>query len=147
MGTGNLPFSAGLLVNFFPLFIAVGASCGAILRWWITELANPLFPKIPLGTLLVNLAGCYAVGVLIGFTTGRTALPEPWRVALTAGFLGSFTTFSAFSAETLAAATNHGIRTAGVLVFLHVGGSVAMTALGLASSSALISPTADLTQY
>lgn len=63
---------------------------------------SALFPvgALPWGTLLVNLAGCLAIGVLYQFFESHPPLVAPWRVALVGGLLGGFTTFSAFGLET-----------------------------------------------
>ena len=55
----------------------------------------------PTGTLSVNLAGCFLLGAVAQFGFTRAALPPDWRIALTVGFLGAFTTFSTFGYETL----------------------------------------------
>jgi len=60
-----------------------------------------LFPvrALPWGTLLVNLLGCIAIGVLFAIFEEERVLPPEWRIALVGGFLGGFTTFSAFGLE------------------------------------------------
>ena len=55
---------------------------------------------LPWGTLLVNIAGCLAIGALYHYFESRPPLVGPWRVALIGGFLGGFTTFSALGLET-----------------------------------------------
>ncbi|HEV2176157.1 MAG TPA: fluoride efflux transporter CrcB [Terriglobia bacterium] len=55
----------------------------------------------PTGTLSVNLAGCFLFGAVAQLGLSRAALPPDWRIALTVGFLGAFTTFSTFGYETL----------------------------------------------
>ena len=61
-----------------------------------------LFPvrALPWATLTVNLVGCLAIGVLFVVVEEHRGLPTPWRMALVGGFLGGFTTFSAFGLET-----------------------------------------------
>ncbi len=55
--------------------------------------------SLPWGTLLVNVAGCLAIGVLFALFEQQRGLPPEWRLALVGGFLGGFTTFSAFGLE------------------------------------------------
>lgn len=55
----------------------------------------------PAGTLTVNLAGCFLLGAVAQLGLSRAALPPDWRIGLTVGFLGAFTTFSTFGYETL----------------------------------------------
>lgn len=83
------------------LAVIIGAICGAILRWrtgiW---LSNP-GQHVPLGTLLVNWAGAYIMGFLVALFAHLPHLGETWRLLLITGFLGTLTTFSAFSAEAM----------------------------------------------
>lgn len=86
------------------LGVAVGSALGGVLRFWLTHLAARTLPHhLPLGTILVNVAGSFAIGYIAAATTTRTAAfggPMGHQV-LMAGVLGGFTTFSAFSLQTL----------------------------------------------
>ena len=55
----------------------------------------------PTGTLAVNLLGCFLLGGITQFGLHRLTLPPDWRIGISIGFLGAFTTFSTFSLETL----------------------------------------------
>lgn len=80
------------------LLVFAFGGLGAALRVGVSH----LFPvrALPWGTLLVNIAGCLAIGALYHFFESRPPLVGPWRVALVGGLLGGFTTFSAFGLET-----------------------------------------------
>jgi fluoride exporter len=56
--------------------------------------------RFPYGTLLVNLTGCFFLGLIGQFTMNRMVLPADWRMAITVGFFGGYTTFSSFGWET-----------------------------------------------
>jgi CrcB protein len=71
---------------------------GAVMRVAI-GVALP-FRELPWATLLVNFAGCLAIGALHEWLTAHVALSPLWRPALLGGLLGGFTTFSAFGLET-----------------------------------------------
>ena len=58
-------------------------------------------PGFPTGTLAVNLLGCFLLGAAAPFALHRLWVPPEWRVALTIGFFGAFTTFSTFGWETV----------------------------------------------
>lgn len=85
------------------LYIGLGGFAGAILRYWIGGMVQPASPHaaFPLGTLVVNILGCFAIGIVAGIADARGALHPHARVFLTIGLLGGFTTFSAFANETL----------------------------------------------
>lgn len=115
------------------LAVGVGAAAGAWLRWAFGLLYNALFPPIPPGTLLANLLGAYVVGCAVGaFTQWPTLAPE-WRLFIVTGFCGGLTTFSTFSAEITALAQQSRYGTMAGAIALHVGGSLALTLLGIAS--------------
>jgi len=72
--------------------ISIGAIVGALFRFGLGVFFNPIFPMIPLGTLLTNLIGAYLIGLFLGWGI----LSEPLRYLLITGFLGSLTTFLPF---------------------------------------------------
>jgi CrcB protein len=113
--------------------IGAGAAIGAWSRWALGLLLNGLFPAIPPGTLAANLIGGYLVGAAMGVFAQSPLLAPEWRLLVITGFCGGLTTFSTFTAElsTLYEQGRLGALATGIL--LHVGGSLAMTLLGLAS--------------
>ncbi|MGJ3231548.1 MAG: fluoride efflux transporter CrcB [Oceanicaulis sp.] len=83
------------------LLIALGGALGAVARHLVNQGAlRVLGPELPWGTLIVNVAGSLAIGVLVGWLAfaGRSDATE-LRFALGVGFLGAFTTMSAFSLD------------------------------------------------
>jgi len=77
--------------------IGLLGAMGAISRFAISHL--PAFQNIPMGTFVVNIIGSLLLGLITGWTLNNPVITEEWRLALTTGFLGSFTTFSTFSVE------------------------------------------------
>ena len=82
------------------LFVATGGALGSTCRYLIGAWAPKglMGTQVPVGTLLVNVVGAF----IIGWLAGGTTLSPTLRHILVVGFLGGFTTFSAFSYETLA---------------------------------------------
>ncbi|MBX3598621.1 MAG: fluoride efflux transporter CrcB [Rhizobiaceae bacterium] len=103
------------------IFVMIGGAIGAGLRHLTnigaTKLAGPSFPY---GTLTVNIAGCFLMGVLIAGLAGRSGDTQAVRLFLATGVLGGFTTFSAFSMD-FAALWERGTTS---LAFFYVAASV-----------------------
>lgn len=111
--------------------IALGASLGALLRWWLGLALNSYFPTIPPGTLVANLVGGYIIGLAIAFFASYSALPPEWRLFVITGFCGGLTTFSTFSAEIVTLLQQGRGPWACVAAALHLLGSVLMTFAGI----------------
>ncbi|WP_243734863.1 fluoride efflux transporter FluC [Paenibacillus turpanensis] len=115
------------------MYAAVGGFgvLGAWSRYFISILANGRYVSdFPWGTLLCNIAGSYVLAkILLG-----GALPlanKPWlRIGLTTGFLGSFTTFSAFSVETVSLLTEQHYALAAAYAGLSLAGGMAAARMG-----------------
>ncbi len=89
-----------MLTNY--LAIAVGGALGACLRFACNEWMVHLFGRaFPFGTLLVNILGSFAIGLLYGLLVTEQISPNPWRIFIGIGILGAFTTFSTFSMDTV----------------------------------------------
>lgn len=84
------------------MLIAAGGAAGCVSRFWVAEMAYGWLGRgFPYGTLAVNLSGSLAIGFIYVVLQERLALEGPWRALLIIGFLGGFTTFSAFAIETV----------------------------------------------
>lgn len=115
------------------LAISLGAALGAVLRWLLAVRFNPLWTALPLGTLAANLIGGYAIGLALGWLGQHPELPPQVRLFVITGLLGGLTTFSTFSAEVVTHLQQGRIGPALLVAVTHVVGSLALTALGLAT--------------
>lgn len=84
------------------LAIAGGGAVGALLRFWMANGVYTLMGRgFPYGTLFINVLGSLLMGLLFVLLVERSVAAPEWRALLMVGLLGSFTTFSTFSLETL----------------------------------------------
>ncbi len=108
--------------------ISIGAVLGANARYlvggWLSDRFGTGFP---VGTLLVNVTGSFVIGLVLTLIGERFVVADWWRPLVAIGFLGSYTTFSTFSFETLALAQSGAWGLAG----LNVAGSVAGSLVGV----------------
>ena len=114
--------------------ISAGASLGAVLRWLLALALNPVWPALPLGTLAANLAGGYAIGLVLGWLNLHPELSPQLRLFLVTGLLGGLTTFSTFSAEVVAHLQDGRLLPALLVAGTHLAGSLLLTALGLVTA-------------
>ncbi|NDU86530.1 MAG: fluoride efflux transporter CrcB [Ferrovum sp.] len=125
-------------MNFYGLAaVGIGAALGAWLRWWLGILFNPIVPTMPLGTLAANLLGGYLVGLAVSYFTDHAGLPPEARLFIITGFMGGLTTFSTFSAESVTLLSRTQYLWALIHIAMHLGGSLTMTILGMATYSFL----------
>jgi CrcB protein len=84
------------------LAVAIGGALGSVARYalssWIFDITSN---KFPYATLIVNVAGSFVMGILFVLIVERAVLPAEMRSLLMIGFIGAFTTFSAFSLDAL----------------------------------------------
>ena len=82
------------------LIVFLGGGVGAALRHGVNVIAARwLGTAFPYGTLIINVLGSLAMGLIAEYFALKAGLPQRWRLFLTTGILGGFTTFSAFSLE------------------------------------------------
>ena len=110
------------------LLVFAGGGLGAVSRFLVTTALAGKLGNFPLGTLTANLLGSLLMGLVVGFLAGRF---ESVRLFVAVGFLGGFTTFSTFSAETLALIQNGQIFAAAANIIVSVATGLLACAVGL----------------
>ena len=115
------------------LIVFVGAGIGGALRHGVNVGAVKLFGYgFPFGTLMVNVLGSFAMGVLAGYFAFRPGIAQHMRLFLTTGILGGFTTFSAFSLDTALLVERHAYGIALGYAVGSVAASISALFFGLA---------------
>lgn len=104
------------------LFIGLGGFIGSIGRYLVQQLIqNSTTSLFPYGTLLVNITGCFLIGLFFALSL-KGNMSDEWRLFLVTGICGGYTTFSAFSMETFTL-----LRTGELLfAFTYIAASVAL---------------------
>ncbi|RSF09396.1 fluoride efflux transporter CrcB [Achromobacter aegrifaciens] len=120
-------------LNF--LAVGLGAMFGAWTRWLVSMWLN--VEPWPWGTFAVNLAGGYLVGLVLALVAGHPEWPAWVRLGAITGFMGGLTTFSTFSAETVAMLERGAYASALGYAGFSLIGSLLLTAAGRAPASRL----------
>ena len=119
------------------LYVALGSALGGVARFWAsTAVAARFGGDYPLGTVLVNLTGCFVIGLFAGLTApaGRLPVTPAFRIFFMIGVCGGYTTFSSFSLQTIDLARNGEWLIANLNVLASVVGCLLAAWLGQAAA-------------
>ena len=120
-------------MNYLIVFLA--GSIGAALRHGVNRASLAMFgASFPVGTLIVNIAGSTVMGLLVGWFASRSGDAQSFRLFLTTGLLGGFTTFSAFSLDTVVLWERGNQLTTVIYVTASVAVSIAGLLIGMAAT-------------
>lgn len=111
--------------------VMAGGAVGSALRYLVGRLAFHLWGSGPWGTLVVNIVGGLAMGLLVGVLAARSEGGEVARVLIGVGLLGGFTTFSSFSLDAMLMLQRGETMAAIGYILLSVAGAIGALALGL----------------
>jgi fluoride exporter len=121
------------------LMIGLGGAFGTVSRYLLANWVHGLWEgKLPMGTLLVNMLGSFAIGILYVILVERQSFHPDWRGVSMVGFLGAFTTFSTFSLETITLFEAGHLVHALVYMFGSAMVCVAMTSLAVQLTRILV---------
>ena len=114
------------------LWVGLGGFLGSVGRFVISGFFNRLSPALtfPIGTLAVNILGCFLIGLLHGLAESRNMLGTDTRIFLFIGVLGGFTTYSTFGFESLALLKDGAMLKASANIIIHVFLGLAAVWLG-----------------
>jgi CrcB protein len=113
------------------LGVASGGALGSLLRFAVGRMFPAAPAALPWSTLGINVMGSFALGLLAGASFARPDASPALRAFLGVGLLGGFTTFSAFSVETISLAQSASLAKAGLYVLLSVLLAVLAAGVGL----------------
>ncbi|RWR11667.1 fluoride efflux transporter CrcB [Siminovitchia fortis] len=101
------------------LAVGIGGMAGSIIRYLISLYSINLWSgSFPYGTFTANMCGCFILGLLTGLNEKKEMIPKTIMLGLGTGMIGSLTTFSAFSVETVQLYESSSIYIAGLYVLL-----------------------------
>jgi fluoride exporter len=119
------------------LYVALFGAAGSLCRWLMSAAVQRVFGhRIPAGTFAVNILGSLAIGVVMAYFASRGA-DSRLRVAMVTGFLGGFTTYSAFAYESWALFEQRTPGAAVLYIVLTIGCCLAACAAGVAIGRAI----------
>ncbi len=113
------------------LLIFLGGGVGSFLRYLISKSLNSYYPNFYLGTFMVNILGCFIIGLLIGLSVRNNYISENHVLLLGTGFCGGFTTFSTFALESHLLLKEHSLLYMSAYLGLSIILGILAIALGL----------------
>jgi len=114
------------------MLITLGGALGTLGRYALSLVALPISRNLPWGTILINVLGSFVIGFFgtLTLSTGKFPISENWRLFVMVGLCGGFTTFSAFSLQTLDLLRGGSLTRASANIFLSVTLCVGAVAVG-----------------
>lgn len=114
------------------VLVGIGGFIGAVLRYLMSGFVQNLTQSVtfPYGTLVVNMIGCFLMGLFSHLIESQAGMTAEMRLFLLVGLLGSFTTYSTFSHETLNLLQDHGLSLALLNIGTHIVLGISAVLLG-----------------
>jgi fluoride exporter len=111
--------------------IFMGSGIGGVLRYTVQKIfVDAGYINFPAGTFIVNITGCFLIGFFTALAEKNNLMSGEWRLALTTGFCGGFTTFSTFANENISLLRNGNYASFSAYTILSVVSGIAAVLLG-----------------
>lgn len=120
------------------VMVGIGGGIGSVLRFWVSSyLGERIGGRFPYGTFAVNITGSFLIGLLVTLLASKADWDPHWRYLIPVGFIGGYTTFSAFEYETLRSVQDGRVLVASLNVVLSVTLGFAAVWLGVIAGRSL----------
>jgi fluoride exporter len=120
------------------VMVGIGGAVGSVLRFWVSSyLGERIGTRFPFGTFAVNITGSFLIGFIVTLLASKANWDPNWRYLIPIGFIGGYTTFSAFEYETLRSVQDGKILVASLNVILSVTLGFAAVWLGTVAGRSL----------
>jgi CrcB protein len=120
------------------VMVGIGGGIGSVLRFWVSSyLGGRIGTRFPFGTFAVNITGSFLIGLIVTVLASKADWDPNWRYLIPIGFIGGYTTFSAFEYETLRSVQDGRIVAASLNVILSVTLGFAAVWLGVIAGRSL----------
>ena len=121
------------------IMVAIGGAAGALCRYGLCGLVNMIIkPELKLGTIAVNLLGCFLMGLLLSVFHSRISISDNIKLMVLTGFLGAFTTFSTYTLESVSYMLDGKILLAAANIVISTVISLPLLFLGMKLGSSTI---------
>jgi len=120
------------------LMVATGGAVGSVLRFWVGgSVSDRLGTRFPYGTFAVNCTGSFLIGLVITLIAEHTNVNPNWKYLIGVGFIGGYTTFSAFEYETFQSMQDGKMLIASLNVILSIAIGLICVWLGVVTARAM----------
>jgi CrcB protein len=120
------------------LMVGIGGGIGSVLRFWVSSyMGERIGGRFPYGTFTVNITGSFLIGFIVTLLASKADWDPNWRYLIPIGFIGGYTTFSAFEFETLRSMQDGKMLIASLNVILSVAVGFAAVWLGTVAGRSL----------
>ncbi|GAA0292572.1 CrcB protein [Gracilibacillus halotolerans] len=114
------------------LLVGIAGFIGSILRFTLSLVLSPFHPTVlPVATIFVNLIGCFCLPFITFYIFKKYPIHSIYQTAINTGLIGSFTTFSAVSLETITMFEKHHFFLGFIYILISLFGGISMCRLGL----------------